>query len=84
MLYTEKNGNLKIIYQDNGIGISDRKKKRIFEDNIEKTGAHGLTLINRIIESYGWTIKEEGEPGKGVKFIITLPEMVSDDQGEFV
>lgn len=84
MLYTEKNGNLKIIYQDNGIGISDKKKKRIFEDDIEKTGAHGLTLISRIIESYKWTIKEEGEPGKGVKFIITLPEMVIDDQGEFV
>jgi signal transduction histidine kinase len=76
ILYTEKNGILKIIYQDNGIGISDKKKRTILKDDIEKTGAHGLTLISRIIKSYGWTIKEEGERGKGVKFVITLPEMV--------
>jgi PAS domain S-box-containing protein len=76
ILYTEKNGILKIIYQDDGIGISDKKKRTILNDDIEKTGAHGLTLISRIIKSYGWTIKEEGELGKGVKFVITLPEMV--------
>ena len=84
MLYTEMNGTLKIIYQDDGVGISYKKRKRLFEDDIEMTGAHGLILISRIIKSYGWTIKEEGEPGKGVKFIITLPEMVFDDKGEFV
>jgi signal transduction histidine kinase len=26
-----------------------------------------------MIEVYGWTINEEGEPGKGAKFVIIIP-----------
>jgi signal transduction histidine kinase len=26
-----------------------------------------------MIEVYGWSIVEEGEPGKGAKFVITIP-----------
>jgi len=69
----EEGENLRIIYQDDGTGISYEKKEKIFLGDIEKTGVHGLNLINRIIESYGWTIKEVGVPGKGVEFVITVP-----------
>jgi PAS domain S-box-containing protein len=69
----EEGENLRIIYQDDGAGISYEKKEKIFLGDIEKTGVHGLNLINRIIESYGWTIKEVGVPGKGVEFVITVP-----------
>ena len=75
ILYVEKKEGLKIIYQDNGIGIPAEKKKRIFEGEIEKTGVHGLNLINKIIESYGWTIREEGRPGEGVRFVINIPDV---------
>jgi len=72
-LRVEEGENLRIIYQDDGTGISYEKKEKIFLGDIEKTGVHGLNLINRIIESYGWTIKEVGVPGKGVEFVITVP-----------
>ena len=74
-LYVEEEEGLKIIYEDNGVGIPAEKKKRIFEGEIEKTGVHGLNLINKIIESYGWTIREEGKPGEGVKFVINIPDV---------
>jgi PAS domain S-box-containing protein len=73
-LYTEIGDYLQIIYEDDGIGIPIDKKKKIFEEDIEKTGIHGLNLINRIIKTYRWKIKEEGTPGKGVKFVITIPK----------
>lgn len=72
-IYVEEGENLKITYQDDGAGIPYEKKEKIFLGEIEKTGVHGLNLINRIIESYGWTIKEVGVPGKGVEFVITVP-----------
>jgi signal transduction histidine kinase len=26
-----------------------------------------------MIDAYGWSIVEEGEPGKGAKFVIIIP-----------
>jgi signal transduction histidine kinase len=28
-----------------------------------------------MMDVYGWTIAEEGEPGKGAKFTITVPKL---------
>ncbi|MGD0645786.1 MAG: hypothetical protein ABSA75_12850 [Candidatus Bathyarchaeia archaeon] len=33
----------------------------------------GLFFINKMMDVYGWAITEEGEPGKGAKFTITIP-----------
>jgi signal transduction histidine kinase len=30
-----------------------------------------------MMDVYGWTITEEGEPGKGAKFVITIPHKSS-------
>jgi hypothetical protein len=30
-----------------------------------------------MLDVYGWTITEEGEPGKGAKFIIKMPNQPS-------
>lgn len=72
-LYSEKDKTLKIIYEDDGVGILRKKKNKLFEKNMEEEGIHGLILISRIVESYGWKISEEGRPGKGVKFVLEAP-----------
>jgi signal transduction histidine kinase len=36
---------------------------------------HGLTLIKRVIESYGWTMTEEGRKGEGSRFVMTWPSL---------
>ncbi len=72
-LYSEKGKTSKIIYEDDGVGIPRNKKKNLFDNNMEEKGIHGLILISRIVESYGWKIREEGRPGKGVKFVLEAP-----------
>jgi signal transduction histidine kinase len=73
-LHSENEGGLRIVYEDDGVGITEDAKQRLFNERIGERGVHGLHLIHRIIESYGGEIREEGQPGKGVKFVITLPE----------
>ncbi|MCX8151178.1 MAG: ATP-binding protein [Candidatus Bathyarchaeota archaeon] len=70
----EKNA-LRLIYEDNGIGIPDDKKRYLFTKGYSTSGNSGLGLflIKKIIDIYGWKITEEGKPGQGVKFVITIP-----------
>jgi PAS domain S-box-containing protein len=64
-----------IIYEDDGVGIPEENKPKLFSEGFstgQGTG-YGLSLMRRILQVYGWTIKEEGMPGKGVKFMIHIP-----------
>lgn len=72
--YTQHNGETKLTYQDNGVGIPQENKAKIFSEGFTTGGSGlGLKLVKKMIEAYGWTITEEGEPGKGAKFVITIP-----------
>ncbi len=73
---------IKIEFMDNGIGISDDRKKEIFITREEeaykfRTGL-GLSLIKKIIESYKGKIWVEdrikGDSSKGINFILLIPE----------
>jgi PAS domain S-box-containing protein len=74
-LFTEQFENQLIItYEDNGVGIPLENKTKIFSEGFTTGGTGlGLKLVKRMVEVYGWTITEEGEPGKGAKFVITIP-----------
>jgi PAS domain S-box-containing protein len=69
-----KDGSESIVYKDNGMGISSEDKSRIFEKGFGKGSGYGLFLIKKTCEIYGWTISEVGEPGKGAKFVISIPK----------
>jgi len=71
---TEKNA-LKLIYEDNGVGVSKAEKEKIFEKGYGKGTDYGLYLIKKMCELYDWTIKETGKPGKRAQFTITIPKM---------
>ena len=66
-------GNLKIIYEDNGVGIPLDIKARLFEKGAGKGTGYGLYLIKRACDIYGWKAREIGVLGKGVKFEFTIP-----------
>jgi signal transduction histidine kinase len=68
----EMEGQTKIVYEDDGIGIPVHEKEKIFEKGYGKGTGYGLYLIKKICEAYGWTIKETGKYGKGARFIITI------------
>jgi sensor domain CHASE-containing protein/two-component sensor histidine kinase len=73
--YEEKKDHLKLIYEDNGVGIPEEEKELIFNEGYGKGTGYGLYLIKKICENYGWVIKETGRPGKGAQFIMTIPKM---------
>jgi signal transduction histidine kinase len=73
--YSEINDETKIIYEDNGAGIPDEYKGKIFASGFTTGGGsgRGLKLVSRLAKAYGWSIKENGIFGKGAKFEITIP-----------
>lgn len=79
---TNNNEGIKLIVEDNGIGIPEEDIQWIFErfyrvdksrsNNIEGTGL-GLSIVNHIVSYFNGTIKVESELGKGSRFIVILP-----------
>jgi len=67
---------LKLIYDDDGIGITHKEKPKLFTEGFTtgKGSGYGLFLIKKITEVYGWAIQETGEPNKGAQFTITIPK----------
>lgn len=66
--------------QDNGIGIPKEKQKAIFEEfqqvdsedfKIQGTGL-GLTIVKKLLEASGSSIKLKSKPGEGSTFSFTL------------
>jgi len=59
---------------DNGHGIGDQKKESIFSYWPGVQEGMGLFLVREILGVTGLSIYEEGEPGKGARFVIRAPE----------
>lgn len=59
---------------DNGIGIANSEKDKIFERGYGKNSGLGLFLIREILGITGMTIQERGVPGKGSCFEINVPK----------
>ena len=82
-LEIEKKKFIKLEFKDNGKGISDKRKQLIFQrgkDLVKKKGGMGLglSLVKKIIDSYGGKIwveaRVKGDYKKGSNFIILIPE----------
>ncbi len=72
--YKKEKNQLHLMYEDNGPGIAEDKKDKIFCEGYGKGTGYGLYLIQKICENYGWTIKEMGVPGEGAKFVSSIPK----------
>lgn len=67
---------VRIEIADNGKGISDKEKTRLFEPyfSTKKTGMGlGLAIVNSIISDHNGVIRVQDNKPKGAKFIIELP-----------
>ncbi len=68
--------------RDNGVGIEQAYQGKIFGlfDQLDKTTGGtglGLTLVQRIVEYYGGTIRvESAGTGQGSCFYFTLPDLL--------
>jgi PAS domain S-box-containing protein len=71
----EMNGcSLVIIYEDEGPGIPIEDKENIFAMGFGKGTGLGLYLSKEILLITGIKIRENGIPGKGVRFEMEVPE----------
>ncbi|MEM8694580.1 MAG: PAS-domain containing protein [Pseudomonadota bacterium] len=73
-------GEARITVSDNGVGISEEDKARVFDRFHRGAGEQqsralglGLPLTKQFVEAHGGTLKLESEPGQGTFVTITLP-----------
>ena len=69
----EGKAGLTLVVEDDGIGIPENDKVRIFTHGFGKNTGLGLFLVREILSITGITIKETGEPGTGAWFEMTIP-----------
>jgi signal transduction histidine kinase len=71
-----------VAVEDDGVGIPEEALPRVFEpffrvdpSRSRRTGGFGLglPLCQRIVEAHGGAIRAERRPGRGSRFVFTLP-----------
>jgi signal transduction histidine kinase len=65
---------LAIVYEDDGIGIPEADKQRIFEKGFGRHTGLGLFLSREILAITGLSITESGVYEKGARFEILVPK----------
>jgi signal transduction histidine kinase len=63
-----------IVYEDDGIGVHETEKERIFEKGFGKNTGLGLFLSREILSITGLNMRETGVYGKGARFEIVVPQ----------
>jgi signal transduction histidine kinase len=71
--YQIRDDGLLIYVEDDGVGIPDPEKERIFEYSADGGGGLGLFFVREILSITGMTIAETGTPGEGARFEIHIP-----------
>jgi signal transduction histidine kinase len=74
--------NVIILYEDNGTGIPDGVKEKIFKREYFRNTGYGLFLSQEILSITGSSIRETGIPGHGARFEIVIPKGMFRFSGE--
>jgi CheY-like chemotaxis protein len=79
---------LKLKFSDNGMGMPEDLRQKIFEPFFSTKGVHGtglgLSVSYSIIERHAGSISVISEPGKGTSFMIDLPVAVTEESSDEV
>jgi signal transduction histidine kinase len=72
-------GQVRLWFEDNGIGIPKEAQARVFEmfqrihgESVYPGTGIGLTVVRKAVERMGGTAGVESEPGKGSRFWLQL------------
>ncbi len=73
----DKEKRIKLYFRDNGLGIAESLKEKIFEPFFtqgKKEGAGlGLPITKKVVEGHNGKIEVKSSLGEGATFMITLP-----------
>jgi len=74
-------GQVEIWVSDEGIGIPDYERQRVFEPFRRGEGSRssgvGLAICKAVVEAHGGTIRVERTPGGGATFVFTVDSRAS-------
>jgi PAS domain S-box-containing protein len=70
----QHDGKAVIVCDDDGVGVPADEKERIFDRGFGKNTGLGLALSREILDITGITIKENGTPGTGARFVMMVPQ----------
>ena len=75
-------GFYEIQIKDNGIGIPKESAHRVFEifqklNNNKDSNGVGMSIVQKIVQTYGGKIWFESEVGKGTTFKFNLPRSLT-------
>ena len=65
---------LRLVYEDDGVGITSEAKVTIFDKGFGANTGLGLYLVRELLRISDTRIREVGENGKGARFEIDFPE----------
>lgn len=73
----EESDLVRFVFSDNGIGMNQQTREKVFSLFFSSKGAGGtglgLFISNKIAKSHGGSIRVESEEGKGCTFFVELP-----------
>ena len=76
----DREGNMRVIVRDNGMGIPPEEQGRIWErlyrgdkSRGQRGLGLGLSLIRAVVEAHGGRVEVESRVGEGAVFTVTLP-----------
>lgn len=80
-----ENGNLTMVVEDTGNGMTEEERERIFQPFERLSNAAtqdgfglGLSIVKRITDMQKGSIRVESEKGNGSRFTVTIPMPVAD------
>ncbi len=63
-----------VFWEDNGTGIPQSEKEKIFERGYGKNTGFGMFLVREVLGLTGISISETGMPGQGARFGMKVPK----------
>jgi PAS domain S-box-containing protein len=76
----ERDGQVRLWFEDNGIGVPRESQERIFgifermhDEKVYPGTGIGLAIVRKAVERMGGSVGLESEPGKGSRFWVQLP-----------
>lgn len=79
--YQPTSGKARVVVEDNGPGVSEEDRERIFSFFVSSKGARGtglgLPVSQKILQEHGGTILLESAPGEGTRFLLEWPAQLA-------